>query len=381
MFSARTNWKLTQNPLSVKLESMRKKGISILDLTESNPTRAGFSYPKEILKSFNASRNLKYHPDPKGMLSARKIIVRYYGEKGIRIDPGQIVLTSSTSEAYSHLFRLLANPGEEVLVPEPSYPLFEYLASLNDVKLKPYQLSYEKRWHIEPPNPDMKSRAILLVHPNNPTGNFVKRKELEQLNQIAKEKNLALISDEVFLDYAFERDQARVATFAGNQSALTFTLSGISKILGLPQMKLGWIVVSGPEKLRQGALERLEVIADTFLSVSTPVQNAIQAWFKQRVKIQGEIRKRVKSNLRSICPPESCQLLHVEGGWYATIRIPRIHSEENWVMKFLEKDRVWVQPGYFFDFPNEAYLIVSLLTPEKIFKQGMKRIFSRIQRE
>jgi len=199
---------------------------------------------------------------------------------------------------------------------------------------------------------------VMLVNPNNPTGNFVKREELARLNEIAKKKYLALISDEVFLDYSFGQ---KAISLADNQKVLTFTLSGISKILALPQMKLGWIVVNGPKKMREQAIERLEIIADTFLSVSTPVQNALGIWFKHRSAIQNQILERVKKNLKAIQLPPSCQLLHVEGGWYCVIRVPKIRSEEDWVMKLLVKNHVLVQPGYFFDFPKEAYLVVSLL--------------------
>lgn len=361
---------------------MKTRGVRILDLTESNPTRAGIRYPKEILQSLSRKENLNYEPDARGLKSARKIISGYYADKGIRVSPDQIILTASTSEGYSHLFRLLANPGDEVLVPAPSYPLFDYLAGLSDVQLKPYSLNYEAKWQIDfralESSVISKTRAVMLVNPNNPTGNFVKRDELAKLNGIAKQHHLALISDEVFLDYGFG---SKVQSFAGNQKALTFTLSGISKILALPQMKLGWIVVNGPKKVRDEAIERLEVIADTFLSVSTPAQNALVGWYREKSKIQNQILDRVKKNLKSIQLPSSCELLHAEGGWYAVIRIPRIHSEEEWVTQFLEKDKVLVQPGYFFDFPKEAYIVASLLTPEKNFKEGMKRIQKRIEHE
>lgn len=382
MFSERTHWKLETNLLSKKMESLKKGGVRILDLTESNPTHAGIRYPKEILRSFNRRDNLNYEPDPRGLIRARKAVMRYYARKGICLNPPQVILTASTSEGYSHMFRLLANPGDEVLVSEPSYPLFNFLAGLCDVHLKTYPLSFETKWCIDFDEIEKritpKTRSIMVVNPNNPTGNFVSREEISRLAEIAKRKNIALIADEVFLDYSIG---APGRSFAGNQQSLTFTLSGISKILGLPQMKLGWIVASGPSKLCDQALARLEVIADTFLSVSTPVQNALETWFAHRSAIQHQILNRVRANLKSIQLPSSCQLLDVEGGWYAVIRIPRTRSEEEWVIRFLEKDHVWVQPGYFFDFPKEAYIVVSLLTPERMFQQGMKRIAERIEHE
>ena len=380
-FAERTRWDLAPSPLIQKFNQLKDKGVSLLELTESNPTCAGFSYPKEILKALSSPENLIYSPDPKGMPTARKIIARYYAAKGVRVLPEQIILTASTSEAYSFIFRLLANPQDQILAPRPSYPLFDYLASLNDIALVDYPLHYEKEWSLDVEAIRNKinplTQAILLVSPHNPCGHFVKYHELAGLNELA----VPIIADEVFSDYGYSDDPRRVATLAGNDKVLTFTLSGVSKVLGLPQMKLSWIVVSGPPKDVRQALGRLEMISDTYLSVSTPAQHALKSWFAAKDKIQSQIRSRLNSNrnvlqgLLSQAP--SYQYLESEGGWYAVIRAPQTIQEEDRVSALLEKDHVWVHPGYFFDFPREAYLVASLLTPAEIFRKGLEKILHK----
>ncbi len=380
MFARRTNWKLSPNQISIKLDELRKRGARILNLTQSNPTEAGLSYPRRILNTLGKNENLRYTPDAKGLLAARRLVGKYYAEKGVLLSPDQIILTASTSESYSYLFRLLCEAGDEVLTPSPGYPLLEFLGSVNDVTARPYHFEYLKS------SITGKTRAILLVHPNNPTGDFVKVSELAILNELAQKHNLALISDEVFLDFAYSKTGPRRApTFASNHKTLTFTLGGISKMLALPQMKLGWIAVTGPEKLKSAAIERLEVIADTYLSVSAPVQNAFSDWMKSRKAILKNIMSRLVHNRkfleRNIEKISSCQLLPAEGGWYAVIRIPAVHTEEEWVLRLLEQDQVLVQPGYFYDFPEEAYLVVSLLAEPKIFEQGVEKLIQRIRHE
>lgn len=381
MFAKRTDWVLTPNRLTQTLHKIRASGHAVVDLTESNPTRCGFHYPAELLASLNEPENLKYAPLPKGLLEARKAVSSYYSEKGIRIDPEQIILTASTSEAYSFLFRLLLNPGERLLVPRPSYPLFAYLATLNDVVLDPYPLKCKTTWGIdqetlqESIHPE--TRAVILVHPNNPTGSYVKLTEKEYLVPLAKENRLSLICDEVFLDYAYEKDSSRLATFAGCDEVLTFTLSGISKILGLPQMKLSWIVVNGPRELREQAIERLEVISDTYLSVSTPFQQALEMWFSFRPALQDQIQKRILTNreiLLERCRTGDGELLNGEGGWYAILHFPHVEDEEEWVLGLLEKESVLVHPGYFYDFEEGSHGVASLLLPAQQFREGIGRL-------
>jgi len=387
MFSSRTSWKLAANELTLRVEARRQAGLPILDLTESNPTRCGFDeFGDEILKPLAFHESLVYEPAPKGLLSARKSVSAYYEEKGVAVDPEQIILTASTSEAYSFLLRLLADPGERVLVPRPSYPLFDFLATLNDVQLDAYPLRYASGWHI-----DVESlrrtiradtRAIILVNPNNPTGSFVKRGELYELAEICRLHDLALICDEVFVDYAFAPDPARPETLARVADVLTFTLSGISKLLGLPQMKLAWICVSGPDEQVSEALARLEVISDTYLSVNTPVQHALPRWMSLHQKITGQILARLVANrehlLDQVQRVNACQCLEAEGGWYAILRLPAGRAEEGFVIELLEKEGVLTHPGYFYDFEEGDHVVLSLLSPPSIFQDGINRLLSKM---
>jgi len=387
MFASRTGWQLKPNRLSLALSGLLEKKAAILDLTESNLTRCGFRPGKEEdLRILADGKNRLYEPSPKGLRAAREAVARYYGEKGVPVSPESVFLTASTSEAYSFLMRLLVNAGENILVPKPSYPLFDFLADINDCRLYPYPLLYDGEWIADfyriNVAADIGTKALVTVTPNNPTGSFLKKKELADFNGFAKERDIALISDEVFSDYAFETDKNRAGTLAGNTEALTFTLSGISKVLGLPQMKLGWIVVSGPENRVAKAVARLEIIADTFLSVNTPAQNALECWLRDRESVQAPIRARTAENLsflrQQFEKPHSAELLNVEGGWYATLRLPRTQTEEAWCLEFLEKDLTHVHPGYFFDFHDEAYIVVSLLALPQVFREGVTRILQRI---
>ena len=385
-FSTRTNWKLSLNLFTRAVQELQQKdGREVLDLTISNPTRAGFEYDgTAILDSLRDRRALDYDPQPKGMLSARQGVARYYCEQhpGVEPDPDSLILTTSTSEAYSYIFRLLCNPGDEVLIAKPSYPLFEFLADLQDVKLVPYTLLYDHGWQIDFPSLRAaiasRTRAIVLVHPNNPTGSYIGDIEREGLNELCRERNLSLIVDEVFLDYPHDGQIRR--TFTTNQEVLTFTLSGLSKILALPQMKAAWTVVSGPEESKRAALERLEVIADTFLSMSAPVQLALPTLLEFRRKIQPPLMERVLLNLRELdtqlMAQKSCQRLHIEGGWYAVLRIPAIQSDEETAIEILRRQSVLVHPGHFFDFPRDGFLILSLITPPEQFKEGISRVLA-----
>ncbi len=387
-FARRANWTLAANPLMAAFEELRNKKVSVLDLTESNPTRCGFaSLQENIIAALSKNSNLVYVPSASGMLPARRAIAQYYRRKNISCDPSRIFLTSSTSEAYSFLLRLLLNPGERLLVPIPSYPLFQYLAELNDVELDHYPLRYENGlWSIDldalAESVTSETRAIILVNPNNPTGSFLSDEELVVINAIARKHQLALIGDEVFLDFVLE-ERVRPLSLAENESVLTFTLGGISKSLGLPQMKLAWIATNGPADVVQAAIKRLEIILDTYLSVNTPVQNALPQWLEQRESIHQEIQERLRTNLQQIsdqvAQTPGVQALTVHGGWYLILRLPDHRDEEEWVMDFLQKDHVFVHPGYFFDFIDEPYIVISLLPEPLIIQKGLVSILKRIQ--
>jgi alanine-synthesizing transaminase len=382
VFSARLHWDLRPNPLSELLKAKRDAGASILDLTESNPTSAGLRYPAEqILSAFADARALRYEPTPAGLLAAREAVAdRYYAPLGEMVQPSRILLTASTSEAYAFLIKLLTEPGDELLVPRPSYPLFEFLATLESVRISQYPLIYHEGWSI-----DMdalacaiteRTRAIVLVNPNNPTGSFVKRRELSRLIELCREWSLAIISDEVFSDYAFAPDPQRVPRLTGIDEVLTFSLSGLSKVAGLPQMKLGWIVASGPPSTRAAALERLELIADTYLSVATAVQHALPRLLEAGESIREQIRRRTSQNLDTLLAAtakSAYRTLEVEGGWYATVQVPRIRTEEEWALELLDRCNVLVQPGYFYDFDQDGLLVLSLLTPPEIFREGVEQ--------
>ncbi|HZS04381.1 MAG TPA: pyridoxal phosphate-dependent aminotransferase [Blastocatellia bacterium] len=388
MFSARFKWTLTTNRLALLLAEKKKAGAPILDLTESNPTRAGFEYPvAEILAALADPRAMTYEPTPQGLVSARRAVADYYRARGETVAPEHIHLTASTSEAYGWLFKLLADGGDNVLVPQPSYPLFDFLAALEGVELRPYELAYVHPvgWRIDFDSlcraVTPRTRAVIVVSPNNPTGSFIKSHELDELTGICAASGLALVVDEVFADYAFGPDVARAAPLTSVSSALTFVMNGFSKTLGLPQMKLGWIITGGPEDLRREALERQELIADTFLSVNTPVQHAVPAWLQLREPIQSQIIARARANLEylsGLVEDSPCRLLEVEGGWSATLEVPRHFSEEEWALRLLEEDDVLVHPGYFFDFEREAFLVLSLLPRPEIFQEAAGRLLARV---
>jgi aspartate/methionine/tyrosine aminotransferase len=385
MFAKRTNWNLTLNRFSRAVQKHREGGRSVIDLTASNPTECGLSYDAvSILSSLVNPHGLEYHPQPKGLLSAREAVSDYYAERAAVVDPQQVLLTTSTSEAYSFIFRLLCDPGDEVLVPAPSYPLFEFLADLQDVRLVSYPLFYDHGWQMDVQSLERtltpRSRAILVVNPNNPTGSFVKSEEAARLSAVCAARGLALVADEVFLDYALD-GMAR-SCFAANADALTLTLSGLSKISALPQMKLAWLVVSGPPTLGEEARARLEVIADTYLSLNTPVQLAAPVLLAQRHAIQPQLRKRIAHNLdeldKQLAGQKACSRLQVEGGWYAIVRVPATRSDEDLAIELLEKQSVLVHPGHFYDFAVDGYLVVSVITPVADFKEGIARVMAHL---
>jgi aspartate/methionine/tyrosine aminotransferase len=377
-FSERTNWNTEESELARAHRLRAEAGEPIADLTASNPTRCGFAYDPQLLAALTDPEALDYDPQPRGLLRARQAVCDYYASHCVSLKPEQITLTTSTSEAYSFLFRLLCDAGSEILVPQPGYPLFDFLAVLDDVRIKPVPFVYDHGWQIDPESFRRAitplTRAIVLVHPNNPTGHFTKPWEAKELAQICREFDLALIVDEVFLDYEFPGSfSGKPASFAaGIEGVPVFVVSGLSKIAGLPQMKAAWIVAAGPEA--EAALERLEVIADTFLSMNAPVQCALTAWLEGREAIQQQIRGRTAANLaeldRQLSRLPEVSRLEVEGGWYAILRIPALQPDEQTVLALLERG-VWVHPGYFFGMPPSGWLVVSLLGPVAEFNRGV----------
>jgi alanine-synthesizing transaminase len=387
MFAKRTYWNLTPNRLSQALAAHRAAGKPLIDLTVSNPTECGLAYDAEaILDALRNPDALKYEPNARGMESARRAVSEYYAERGAKVGVDDILLTTSTSEAYSYIFRTLCDPGDEILIPYPSYPLFDFLADIQDVKLVRYPSLYDHGWlmdfHALEQAMTPRTRGVIVVHPNNPTGHFVKPPEMATLNAICSARELAIIADEVFLDFAVDA-ATRPASFAANPAALTFTLSGLSKICGLPQMKAAWLVVGGPEEMKREAIARLEVIADTYLSMSAPVQLAMPAFLKQRRGLQKQFLARVRRNLaeldRLLVDHETCRRLELEGGWNAVLRVPVTRSDEDLAIELLETNGVHLHPGHFYDFPSEGYLVISLLVPEAQFSRGVGELMASLE--
>jgi aspartate/methionine/tyrosine aminotransferase len=388
VFSNRLAVDLRPNRLALAIAARRRAGHPIIDLTESNPTRAGFDYPHDLLAPLASARGLIYAPEPFGLIEARRAVADDYARRGIGVDGERIVLTASTSEAYSLLFKLLAAPGDDVLVPRPSYPLFELLTTLEGLAARPYDLEYHGIWSIDFASIERavgpRTRALLVVNPNNPTGSFVSRVEIERLAAICGPRGIALIVDEVFADYELDADQSeRRGHVLTRNDVLVFGLGGLSKSIGLPQLKLAWIAVSGPASIVSDALERLELVCDTYLSVSTPVQLATAELLDRGAAVRRQIAARVVGNYArlkelSMSAPSSC-VLTASGGWYGVVQVPTLRSEEDLVLDLVTSDGVLAHPGYFFDFPRESYLIVSLLTPEASFLTGVERLLERAE--
>ena len=385
MFAGRTNWNLSPNRLAEALARRRASGLPVIDLSASNPTECEFEYDaRAILDALRAPGSLEYHPDPRGLKSAREAIREYYAARDEDVSLERMILTTSTSEAYSFVFRLLCDPGDELLIPAPSYPLFDFLADLHDVKLIRYPLFYDHGWHIDlhalESAAGPRTKGVIVVHPNNPTGHFVKANERDGLTRLCAAKRMAIVADEVFLDFSL--DGSRPSSFSLNRDVLTFTMSGLSKISGLPQMKLAWLIASGPEQERRGALERLEVIADTYLSLSAPVQVAARSLLEQRYGFQRQLMSRLRQNLvemdRQLAAKKSCMRLEIEGGWYAVLRVPAIESDEELAIRLLEENGVYLHPGHFYGFPAEGYLVVSLIAPAESFALGLKSTLARV---
>lgn len=379
--SSRTRWPQSPNLLTLAVERRRARGERILDLTLGNPTTAGFETPDDLLAPLAHPRGLRYAPDPLGLQPARQAVAERYAAQGSPVPAERVVITASTSEAYSHLFHVLADVGDEVLTPAPSYPLFGFLADLAGVKLVPYPLRYDGNWHIDldalQASIGPRTRAVLLVSPNNPTGSYLKRSELDALTSLCAEHDLALVSDEVFAPYPLREDASRVTTLVMEQRCLCFSLSGLSKISALPQLKLGWLIASGPDALVAQALERIELVSDTFLSVATPVQLALPDLLASGDKLASQLRARTAENLATLraalAQPSAATLLDLEGGWYATVRLPATRGEEDWALALLDRG-VLVHPGHFFDFAQEAFMVLSLLPEPSTFAEGVRQL-------
>jgi aspartate/methionine/tyrosine aminotransferase len=367
------------------LEKKKKADTEIIDLTESNPTSAGFDYPEEtILMALCQEEALHYRPTAKGLFQARQAIADYYTKRGIAVSTEELILTSSTSEAYSFLFKLLVDPGDEILIPSPSYPLFDFLARLEGARARRYPLCYADGWTYDLDYLTSllgnRTKGIVVVNPNNPTGSFVAADQWKILREISLSRDVPLICDEVFIDYSIDDASYPVDPAAENEVSL-FILNGLSKLAGLPQLKLGWIAARGPADQMRRRMEHLEIIADTFLSVGTPVQLAGPALLASAGEVHGQIQSRIRENyhfLQVRCSKTPVECLNLQGGWYANLRLPRIRSEEEWVLHFLESADTLVHPGYFYGFPQEAYMVISLLTKPEDFQEGVSRLLREV---
>lgn len=383
-FSSRLPADLTTNRLTAALAAARAAGRPIIDLTESNPTRAGFDYPIDLLAPLAAPRGLVYAPEALGVAAAREAVAGDFARRGLASRADRIVLAASTSEAYSLLFKLLCDPGDAVLVPVPSYPLFDHLTRLDAIRAVPYPLEHHGTWSIDFPRFEAalspRTRAVLLVNPNNPTGSFVRSPELDRLAAICRERGIAIISDEVFADYELTQGAARSSGhLVARDDVLGFTLGGLSKSIGLPQAKLAWMAVSGPDANVRSALAALELVCDTYLSVATPVQLAVADLLERGAAVRDQISRRIRFNyatlLERAAATPSCRVLGADGGWYAVVQVPSIATEEELVIALIEDDGVLVHPGFFFDFPRESFVVVSLLPPPDALAAGTTRLF------
>jgi alanine-synthesizing transaminase len=392
-FARRTDWDRSEGRFARAVAEARRRGYPLTDLTESNPTRAALFDAAVLIERLGHPRGVAYAPDALGHPAACEAVVAYYAERDLRVDPARTLLTASTSEAYGYLFKLLCERGDRVLVPAPSYPLFDFLAASEDITLTPYSLVREHGWRLDldaiEGAIDDRTRAVLLVHPNNPTGSLARRDEAAALERICAERGLALIVDEVFGDYPLAPlPEDRLPSFAGRDAALTFVLSGLSKVLALPQLKLAWTVVSGPEPLAREATARLEVIADTYLSVGTPVQLALPELLSVRREVQAAVRERTTANLAALDealaalgPGAVVRRLPVDAGWYAILEVPRIHGDDTWIELLLERAAAVVHPGYFFDLDRDGFLVVSLLPEAHLFRDAAFRVLRAVTDE
>jgi alanine-synthesizing transaminase len=383
MFSRRTLHESEQNELSLAVRARRAAGLPVCDLTQSNPTLTDLPYDRaRLLAALGDPRALIYEPASFGLPSARVAVQELQRTAGFEVPPEHIVLTSSTSEAYAFLFKVLCDPGDEVLMPQPSYPLFEHLASLESVSAVPYALAYDGAWHVDFDSLTRalgpRTRAIVLVSPNNPTGSFLKKDELVRLASLG----LPLISDEVFAEFALGSDARRARSVLETQQTLVFALGGLSKLAALPQLKLAWLCAAGPHAQLVEALSRLELVADTFLSPNTPVQWALPEILAARGPVSEALNVRIERNFAALelaFHGSAAHPLFLEGGWYATLRLPALHNETEWVLTLLELDGVLTQPGFFYDFLDGAQIVLSLITEEETFALGVTRIAERVR--
>jgi alanine-synthesizing transaminase len=404
-FASRVPERLEPNRISQAVARRRAAGAPLLDLTESNPTRAGFVYPPDLLVGLAHPRGLSYDPTPFGLWEARCAVAAELGRRGLLVDAARIVLTASTSEAYSILFKLLCDPGDVVLVPQPSYPLFDQLARLDAVATAPFPLEYDGTWRVDVAELartiPARARAVIVVNPNNPTGSFLSPGELAEIAALCRRHGLVLIGDEVFADYVFAdvlqeeaaaggewfgagADRwaaARPPSVLDQREVLTVALGGLSKAVGLPQLKLAWMALGGPVPLVEAALARLDYICDAYLSVATPIQLALGRLLGEGAAVRQQIARRVAANYarlgRLVADQPACRRLVAHGGWYGIVEVPALRSEEALVLDLIERDGVVVHPGYFFDFPREGYLVVSLLPDPAVFEEGVRRLLAR----
>jgi alanine-synthesizing transaminase len=391
-FSRRTDWNLEKTAYALALDRLHADGKSIFDLTASNPTTCGLQYDREgILQQLSRPECLEYEPNPRGLSAARAAVVGYYAEvAAAKVSVDQVFLTTSTSEAYSYLFRLHCDPGAEILIAQPSYPLFEFLANLDDVRLVPYPLFYDHGWHLDTAaltaRITPRTRAIVVVNPNNPTGHFTSIEERLVLERICEQHGLVLIIDEVFLDYPLDTadagENAHPSFSTGDHPVLTYVLSGLSKIAGLPQMKAAWIAAFGLPPLLEAATARLEVIADTFLSMNAPVQHAMPFLLANRGQVQQQIRQRVRDNLaeldRQLANSPTVSRLQIQAGWYTVLRVPALMSGDALAIRWMERERLVVHPGHFYGFDGDGWIVLSLLPCLAEFAEGMKRMLRSI---
>jgi len=373
---------LTLNRLAAARNALQNQGVPLIDLTGSNPTRAGLRYPDGLLAPLAGRDGLDYAPDPRGLVAARVAVGAELARHGAAVDPGRVVLTASTSEAYAFLFKVLCDPGDEVLVPVPSYPLFEILSGLEAVRAVPYPLDPHGGWSYDAgaiaARVTARTRAVIVVSPNNPTGTVLSSADVRALSACCATHGLVLIADEVFVDYRLAPASGHPPTVLTDATCLTVSLGGLSKAVGLPQLKLAWMAVAGPDRDARDLLDRLELVGDSFLSVATPIQAALPAILAGGAVVRDQIRARVADNLSSLrhqlAASPAIQLLEPAGGWTAVLRVPSTGSEEALALDLLERHHVVVQPGYFYDFPTEAWLVVSLLTEPEPFARGIERI-------
>ena len=386
MFSKRLNIEYEPNELALLYNSKKKRGERIFDLTSSNPTKLNFKYDtKHIIRHFIDDRSLVYEPDPKGILNAREEVVKYYSDTGNEVSVDDLFLVPNTSEAYSYLFKLLLDADDEVLMPQPCYPLFEFLTKLDLGNVVYYPMVYDYRFGWSPDFVMLekkitpKTKAIVIINPNNPTGSYIRENDYKVFNSLSEKYNLALIADEVFSDYEIEAGDDTLKTVSGYKCNLTFVLNGFSKMLALPQMKFGWILIQGEKKLKEEAVKRLEVIADTYLSVATPIQYAAKRMFETRERIQEEVLGRIKENYtllktKFLLNPD-IKVLNCEGGWNAILNFKNmLVPEDEFVLRLLENKNVLIHPGYYYDFFTEGYLVLSLLTETDVLDKAIDLI-------